>query len=276
MDRNGVRSLLRLSPGLVVLLVVFPVVQMGVAQTPKADVSVEREVPMARDASPAFLVATINPSNPDSTSGWAFPTEGHRISCVNASVATIMRVAYGVHEKQIVGGPKWLTKDRYDVSGIPDVAGVPNLKQTQEMYQKLLADRFHLIFHREMREIPIYSLTVAKGGPLLKIADPNEDLNAGNSGGGGERTLKFSNTSMKDFALNMNFYEDRPVIDQTSLPGRYDFTLQWTDDVARESGPGVPPSIFTAIREQLGLRLDAVKGPAEVLVIDRLDRPSEN
>jgi len=231
---------------------------------------------MARDASPNFLVATIRPSDPDSTGGWGFPTEGHHISCVNATVATIMSVAYGVHIKQIVGGPEWLSKDRYDINGIPDVAGVPDLKQMREMYQKLLADRFHLTFHREQREMPIYAITVTKGGPILKVADPNEDLNTGNSGTGGQRTLKFTNMSMANFALNMNFYEDRPVVDQTALPGRYDFTLKWTYDVSRENDPGAPPSLYTAIKEQLGLRMDAVKGPAEVLVIDKAERPSEN
>jgi uncharacterized protein (TIGR03435 family) len=117
---------------------------------------------------------------------------------------------------------------------------------------------------------------VAKGGPLLKIADPNEELNTGSSGGGGQRTLRFSNMSMPNLALNLNLYEDRPVIDKTALSGRYDFTLKWTDDVSKEDEPNAPPSIFTAIREQLGLRMDAVKGPAEVLVIDQLERPSAN
>jgi uncharacterized protein (TIGR03435 family) len=144
------------------------------------------------------------------------------------------------------------------------------------MYQKLLADRFHLIFHREVRDIPIYALTVAKGGPILKVADPSEDLNTGNSGSGGQRTLKFTNMSMPDFVLNMNLYEDRPVIDQTSLSGRYDFTLKWTFDVSSENEPDAPPSLFTAIKEQLGLRVDAVKAPAEVLVIDHVERPSAN
>lgn len=272
MERTVVRVFLRLSRVVVGLLVL----QGAVAQMPKAAGSVEVEQPMARDASPGFLVATIKASDPDSTSGWGFPTDGHRISCVHATVATILSVAYGTHIKQIVGGPEWLSKDRYDINGIPDVDGVPNLKQMQEMYQKLLAERFHLIFHRETREMPIYAITVAKGGPILKIADPSETLNTGNSGGGGQRTLKFTNMSMSAFALNMNFYEDRPVIDQTSLPGRYDFSLKWTYDVSRESEPGAPPSLFTAIREQLGLRMDAVKGPAEVLVIDHVERPSEN
>jgi len=219
MKRTAVRLLSWLLLGVLLVQVVR-------AQTPAAKISAETEQPMARDASPNFLVATIRPSDPDSTGGWGFPTEGHHISCVNATVATIMSVAYGVHIKQIVGGPEWLSKDRYDINGIPDVAGVPDLKQMREMYQKLLADRFHLTFHREQREMPIYAITVTKGGPILKVADPNEDLNTGNSGSGGQRTLRFTNMSMANFALNMNFYEDRPVVDQTALPGRYDFTLK--------------------------------------------------
>jgi uncharacterized protein (TIGR03435 family) len=82
--------------------------------------------------------------------------------------------------------------------------------------------------------------------------------------------------SIPDFAFNMNFYEDRPVVDETSLPGRYDFTLKWTYDLSKEDETDAPPSIFTAIKEQLGLRMDAVKGPAEVFVIDHIERPSGN
>jgi uncharacterized protein (TIGR03435 family) len=236
----------------------------------------EAEQPMAEDAAPGFLVATIKPSDPASTGGWAFPTDGHHISCTNATVATIIMVAYGIHIKQIVDASDWLNKARYDINGVPDEPGTPSLRQMQEMYQKLLADRFHLVFHRETREIPIYAITVAKGGPTLKVADPSEPLNTGNSGSGGRRTLKFTNMSMPNFALNMNFYEDRPVVDQTSLSGRYDFTLKWTYDLSKEDEPDAPPSVFTAIKEQLGLRMEAVKGPAEVFVIDHVGHPSEN
>jgi uncharacterized protein (TIGR03435 family) len=279
MKRNAIRLSLWSSLTLFALLMV----PKATSQTPNADPSAEREAPMAHDANPSFLVATIRVSQPDTTRGWGFPNEGRHISCVNATVSTIMSLAYGTHIKQIVGGPDWLSKDRYDINGIPDVAGVPDLEQIQQMYQKLLTERFHLTFHREQREMPIYAITVAKGaitvakgGPILKVADPNETLNTGNSGGGGRRTLKFTSMSMRDFALNMNFYEDRPVVDRTSLPDRYDFTLKWTFDVSRENEPDAPPSVFTAIREQLGLRMDPVKGLAEVLVIDHVERPSEN
>jgi uncharacterized protein (TIGR03435 family) len=241
------------------------------AQTP----AVEAEHPMAKDAHPSFLVATIKPSDPAAV-GSGFPDGGRHISALNTPVSALIMLAYRVHPKQILGAPDWLTKDRYDIIGVPDLPGTPNLPQTQEMYQKLLADRFHLVFHRETRQLPIYAVTVAKGGPNLKLADPTEPLNTGNSGRDGRRTLKFTNMSIPDFALNMNFYEDRPVIDQTSLPGRYDFTLKWTYDLTKEDEPDAPPSIFTAIKDQLGLRMDAVKGPAEVLVIDHIDHPSEN
>jgi uncharacterized protein (TIGR03435 family) len=231
---------------------------------------------MAADASPSFLVAAIKPSDPDATGGWSFESEGHSIECKRATVLDIMAVAYGVQTKQIVDGPAWLSKDRYDISGVPDVPGVPNVAQLRGMYQKLLAERFHLTLHREMREMPVYALTVAKGGPHLKVAGPDEKLNTGNSGDGGQRTLRFTNMPMSEFAHNIEIYEDRPVVDQTALPGRYDFTLTWTYDISAESAPGAPPSLFTAIKEQLGLRLDAAKSPAEVVAIDHVERPSEN
>jgi uncharacterized protein (TIGR03435 family) len=236
-----------------------------------------KEQAMATDASPAFLVAAIRPTDPNTTrQGWSFESEGRHIMCANATVNDIVKMAYGIHAKQVVDAPEWFSREQFDINGIPDAPGVPNIKQLQHMYQKLLADRFHLVFHRETREIPIYAITVAKGGPILTQADPKETSNAGSSGGVGVRILKFRNISMPDLALNLNFYEDRPVIDQTSLTGRYDFTLKWTYDISREGDPDAPPSLFTAIKEQLGLRMDAVKGPAEVFVIDRVERPSDN
>lgn len=233
---------------------------------------------MAPDARPGFLVATIKPTDPNTTrQGWSFESEGRHITCFNATLKDIVRLAYGVHDKQIVDAPEWFSKDRFDINGVPDQPGVPGVQQLQHMYQELLADRFHLVFHRETREIPIYTLTVAKGGPILTPAGPDQaQSNAGNSGGAGFRVLKATNLSMSDLGLNLNSYEDRPVIDQTLLPGRYNFTLKWTYDVSHENDPNAPPSLFTAIKEQLGLRMDAVKGPAPVLVIDRVEHPTEN
>jgi uncharacterized protein (TIGR03435 family) len=238
----------------------------------------EAEPNMAADTSPSFLVAAIKLTDPKTTrQGWSFESEGHHITCFNATLNDIVALAYGIHSKQIVNAPEWFTKDRFDISGVPDSPGVPNNKQIQHMYQTLLASRFHLVVHHETRQMPIYAITIAKGGPILTLADSKETLsNAGSSGGSGFRTLKFTNISVGDLALNLNFYQDRPVIDQTSLPSRYNFTLSWTYDLSRENESNMPPSLYTAIREQLGLRMDAVKGPAPVLVIDHIEHPSEN
>jgi uncharacterized protein (TIGR03435 family) len=227
----------------------------------------EKESSMDAGASPTFLVAAIRPSDPNPTKpGWSFESEGHHITCRNATLNDIVGMAYGIHTKQVVGAPEWFSKLRFDINGVPDLPGVPNFKQEQHMYQELLADRFHLVSHRETREIPIYAITVSKGGPILTPADPKETLtNTGSSGGSGFRTLKFTNVSMADLALNLSFYEDRPVIDQTSVSGRYNFTLKWTYDVSMENEAGMPPSLFTAVKEQIGLRMDAVKGPPRCL-----------
>jgi len=250
-------------------------VQVVVAQTD----STEKVKPMAADADPSFVVSTIKPSDPNDpkwANGWSFEGEGRLIQCKRATVLDIITVIYGVQVKQVVGGPEWMSKDRYDISGVPDMPGDPNVAQFRSMFKKLLADRFHLVMHTEKREMPIYAITAAKGGPHLKVARPDEDLNAGNSGDGGVRTMKFTNMPMSVFAQNIQIHEDRPVVDQTGLSGRYDFTLSWTYDLSREGAPGAPPSLYTAMKEQLGLKIDAVKGMAEVLVIDRLERPSEN
>lgn len=236
--------------------------------------TIQQQQRMARDASPSFLVATIKPSAPDETRE-GFPSDGRHLSCIRETVDTILTVAYGIHIKQIANAPEWLGKDRYDISGVADLPGIPDLEQQQQMWRKLLADRFHLQFHRETRQIPIYALTMAKGGPILKVADVNEPINTGNSGGAGRRTLRFTNMPMSGFVLNMNWYLDRPIVDQTKLPGRYDFTLRWTYD-PRVDDSDAAPSLPTALTQQLGLKLDAVKGPAEVLVIDHVERPSPN
>jgi uncharacterized protein (TIGR03435 family) len=242
----------------------------------RAQASIATESRMVADASAAFLVATIKPSDPAAHEGWGFPTDGHHIGCYNASLTTIVSMAYAIHVKQIVGAPEWFDKDHFDINGIPDVPGIPDFKQQREMYRKLLADRFHLVLHRETRTLPIYAVTIAKGGPLLTLADPSSRSNTGNSGSPGQRTLKFTNMSIPDFAINMNFYEDRPVIDETGLTGRYNFTLKWTYDPEHTTEADAAPSLSTAMKEQLGLQFAAVKGPAPVLVIDHVERPTAN
>jgi uncharacterized protein (TIGR03435 family) len=232
--------------------------------------------PMAPTAKPVFEVATIKPSDPTET-GQGFQVRGGRhVHVRNESVMTMLTFAYGVHQKQIVGGPEWI-KDHYDIDGVPDVEGVPSLHQQQEMLQSLLVERFKLKFHREKRELAIYAIIPAKGGPKLTktASDPDNLPDQTGNGNDNQQMMRFTNNSMDDFALGMQYFMDKPVVNQTALPGRFDFTLQWSTGVAPATGSDVP-GMFTAIQEQLGLKLEATKGQVEVLVVDGLERPSQN
>jgi uncharacterized protein (TIGR03435 family) len=233
--------------------------------------------PMAADAHPSFEVATIKAADPNQLKG-NFRIGGHRIYLESQSVDSLLTVAYAIHQKQIVDGPAWLDTQRYDIVGQADVEGVPNLHQIQEMLQKLLESRFNIRFHPEKRELSIYAIIVAKSGPkLAKSASGSNGLPAQTGGGtGGEQIRTFTNNSMSDFALGMQAYLDKPVVDETGLTGIYDFVLKWTPDESNANELNAPPGIFTAVQEQLGLKLEPTRGPTDVLVIDHVERPSEN
>jgi uncharacterized protein (TIGR03435 family) len=241
---------------------------------------------MAKDADPSFDVATVKPSKPD-TPGKMFRMQANKFSTVNTTLADLIKDAYGVQDKQIVGAPEWVFTEKYDLAGQPDVPGQPNQEQLRIMIKKLLADRFQLKFHKDQKEMPAYVLTVAKGGPKMKKseADPN-------AGGGrlfrGLGVLTFTNSSMVDFCdLMQAAVLDRPVVDHTNLPGKWDFLLKWTPDESQFGGMGIkvppptdspdaPPPLFTALQEQIGLKLDAEKAQVPVLIVDHVEKPSDN
>jgi uncharacterized protein (TIGR03435 family) len=246
----------------------------------------EPDKAMAVDADPAYEVVTIKPSDPTDR-GRGFQTRGRHVRAANESVNDMISFAYGVHTKQIVGGPAWFSTDHYFVDGVPDVPGEPNLAQFRSIIRKVLADRFGLRVHNEKKELSVYALMVAKGGPKMtrSVGNPNgpPDDNFSTSA-----WLKETDTTMADFAKAMQMTVlDRPVVDQTGLEGRWDFLLKWTPDESqftaigvriqpRGDDPSAPPGLFTAIQEQIGLRLEAVKAPTDVLVVDSVERPSEN
>ena len=233
--------------------------------------------PMAADAHPVFDVAAIKHSDPNDGMH-RFHMEGRHFTIENQTVKRLMMFAYGVNKSQIAGEPEWANSEWFDADGVPDVEGEPSVKQAQEMVRALLTDRFGLKFHHEQREMSSYALTVAKGGPKLKKteSDPNSlpDQSGGNDSG--VRRMKFTNNTMEELALGMQFYLDRPVVNKTGLPGKWDFDLAWTYDDTRLTDPNAPPGLFTAVQEQLGLRLDAVKAPVDVLVVDSVERPGAN
>lgn len=242
--------------------------------------------PMPANWVPAFEVATIKPSKPD-TPGQSITVRGRTFGTLNQTVAGMMTFALGVHPDQIVGGPQWMKVDRFDISAEPEAGGMPSGKQWQAALAKLLADRFGLTFHRDKKELSVYALTVLKSGHKLTPNDTNPNgLPALFFRGPGIFPVR--NATMAEFASTMQAVVlDRPVLDQTGLTGRFDFVLTWTPDETQFGGRGgqvpppadptnAPPGLFTAIQEQLGLKLEATKAPAEVLVIDKLEKPTPN
>jgi uncharacterized protein (TIGR03435 family) len=248
--------------------------------------------PMAADAHPAFDVVTVKPSKPGQQGkGFGFPPNGTHFRAINFDVDDMIAIGFGLHTKQIVGAPDWLATELYDIDGIPNVPGRPDIKQMGELMQGLLIERFALKFHREQRELAVYAIQLAPGGPKMKetTAAQNDPQGFGFRGLG---DLIVRNMSMKDFAFGMqSSVTDRPVVDQTGLTGRYDFTLKWTPDdsqfaqfgrtvtpppAAAGDNPNAPPSLYTASQEQLGLKFTATKAPDDVIVIDHIEKPSAN
>jgi uncharacterized protein (TIGR03435 family) len=231
---------------------------------------------MAADAHPSFAVATIKPHDP-SSNRQGFDAVGDRYTVRNQTIVSLMMFAYSIDKHQVIDAPAWAGTDRFDIEGTTDTPGEPNLHQQQEMLQKLLADRFGLRFHREMREMPVYAIQIAKGGPKLKAAaNPDAEPDQDASSHGTEVTVTITNGTMADFILGMQFFFDRPLVDRTGIPGRHDFTLRYTYDVDRADDPNAPPALFTAIQEQLGLRLEAVRATIGVFAVDRVEPPSAN
>jgi uncharacterized protein (TIGR03435 family) len=245
--------------------------------------------PATANANPAFTVVTIKPSNPNNTN-WALGTRGTHFFTSNTNVNDLISFAYGVHTKQIVGGPAWLATDKYDIEGVPDTEGKPNRQQLTSMVQNLLADRFKLVIHRDKKDLAVYALTVAKNGPRLTKSTAPPDATSG-YGFGPLGTMTVKNMTIAAFASAMQrTVLDKPLLDQTGLVDKYDFILKWTPDdsqfsqirgtgIAVPTGtadPNAPPSLYTAIQEQLGLKLEPTKALTDVIVIDHAEKPSAN
>ena len=248
-----------------------------------------------------FEIATIKPSAPGTIAKSFHFTPGGGLQTTGSTLKDLIVHAYDIRADQIQGGPPWVAVDRYDVTAKAATEGEGLLATlTEDNRQKwtqltrlrtraILASRFNLAVHQETREFAIYELRVDKNGPKadgLKESNANLGTNfLGNVilGNGGD---------MHDLVMILGPLLQKPIVDKTELTDKYDFTLRWTPDqlLAVPRRPDLPsavprvptgdldklPSIFTALREQLGLRLDSTKGALEVIVIDRAERPSDN
>lgn len=232
---------------------------------------------MPKDAKPGFDVVTVKPTPPEERSQ-GFQIRGSHVKLVRETVQSMIMFAYGVHGRQIVDAPGWVSTDTFDVDGVPDVEGEPSFPQFQGLVKQLLASRFGLRTHGSKREISYYALRLAAGGAKVqKSASPEaESPDQTGDGGPGGQTMKFTNNSMDEFALGMQYFTDRPMVNETGLAGRYDFTLQWMPDQMKVQNAETAPGLFTAVREQLGLELKPAKAPVSVMVVDAVERPGAN
>jgi len=245
--------------------------------------------PAARPAFDEFEVATIKPTAPDWSGGRVIRMpSAHQFVAKNHTLKTLVQAAYNLTPRAISGGPAWIDSDRYDIlAGTPGEVQ-PNLDEQMSMLRTLLADRFKLAFHREPKEFPLYALTVVRNGQKLKESAAPERLPELTNVVFPDRIrLPARNATMAQFAsMLQRAVLDRPVVDRTGLSGKYDFDLEWADDESqfggqlrkRASADDSPdkPDLFAAVQQQLGLRLEAAKGPIEALVIDQAERPSAN
>jgi bla regulator protein blaR1 len=236
------------------------------------------KTPVDGTAGPKFEVASIKPADPNLPGFGIRTAPGGRYIATGVTVKFLIAQAYGVMEFQVSGGPGWIANERYEINAKQE-SGLENKPgQMALLLQGLLADRFQLKLTHETKELPIYALVVAKGGSKLKENTVEGGMSMG------PRMITVKGMGIGSFTKQLSQQLGRPVLDRTGLTSRYDFKLEWTPDSAptfeaKEGAPAVDstaPSLFTALQEQLGLKLESTRGPVEILVIDHAEKPSEN
>ncbi len=240
-------------------------------------------VQLASNADLHVEVATVKPSAPDAR-GRLYTMRGEVMMAINVSLMNVLTFAYDLHQRQVSGAPSWAESEKFDITIKPNLPGQPNITQMKKLLQEVLVDRFQVKFHNEKREINVYAITLPAGtqhkltksaaqGNLPSLAYPRAGM------------LPARNATMVELAQSMQTAVlDRPVVDRTGIEGRYDFTLDWQPDETQflSFGPAQTfpdsgkPDIFKAYQEQLGLKLEGVRAPADVMVVDEAEKPSEN
>jgi uncharacterized protein (TIGR03435 family) len=260
---------------------------------------------MPADADPTFEVATIKPNNSGATSMQGLTVNGRNFATRASSLLDLIAFSYEVQAKQVVGGPDWLDKDRYDIAAVPDIDGAPNPAQIRSMIRKLLTDRFKLTFHKEKRDMSAYVLTVSKSGSKLTPTELKGPLpGIGFRPAPGGLMLNMRNGTLSDLTGFLQILVlDRPVVNRTELTDKYDLVVKFTPDETQFHGhPPKPPAssssgaasgagpsgtataetteafpdLFQAFQQQLGLKLDAEKTAVDVIAVDHVEKPSAN
>jgi uncharacterized protein (TIGR03435 family) len=243
--------------------------------------------PAPRPKFDVFEVATIKLVDSDAKTGRFIKMEGlHRFIGKDYTLKLLIAAAYSLNPRTISGGPGWTESEHYDILAETPGEVRPTHDEQMAMLRKLLAERFKLTFHREQKEFSIYALEVAKGGPKLKVSTASSEEPAAliSTVYPQHILLPARNTTMGEFTSMMQrAILDRPVVDRTGLTGKYDFDLEWAPDETQLNGdvtgaPAESPAapLFSAIQQQLGLRLEATRGPVDAFVVDKAERPTEN
>jgi uncharacterized protein (TIGR03435 family) len=218
-----------------------------------------------------FEVVSVKPGDP-AFHGSSVRTNPGSLEMRNTTLKNLVRSAYQLNEYQLEGGPKWMDSAIFNIDAkLP--AGAPR-DQMPLMFQALVADRFKLQFHRVTKTLPEYALVVAKGGPKVPVAS-EEDRNNGRSSQG-DRQIKGWGLPISSLANMLIGVVGAPVLDRTGLEGKYNFILEFAPLLETPRADETLPSIFEALQEKLGLKLEPTKGPVEVVVIDGAEKPAEN
>jgi uncharacterized protein (TIGR03435 family) len=260
---------------------------------PLSPTPLQAPAPAVAGGTPAFDVVSIKRNPEPGTNYPLSPPVGGRLALRNQTVRGLISSSYGVQDYQIIGGPGWLRTDGFDIDALAEATPPPPPPEMLLRIRTLLADRFNLVMHNEQREFPIYQLVMSRGDGLLgpnirrgecvprspgvgPLPDDPRSFCGTNVGGG---TMVVRGGTMNLLAQQLGRYAGvgRPVVNQTNLTGQFEWELKWTPDSPDGNVPaddGV--SIFTALQEQLGVKLEPARGPIDVLVIDRVAPPSEN
>ncbi len=219
---------------------------------------------------PSFEVASVRIIPPDKAGYTSISPSGTgTFTATNVTLEVLIGMAYGINSNLVSGKQNWLESQQYDVSAKPEGAQGLTYEQLRPMLQKLLEDRFKLKIHRETKDSPGYALVIAKDGPKLQATKGGQPKPMILKNG-----LRADNVTMATFAWMLSRPAGREVVDKTGLQGKFDFKLDYAPEGATDSSL---PSIFTALQEQLGLKLTPQKVPVEILVIDSVERlPAEN
>ncbi|MEO8099202.1 MAG: TIGR03435 family protein [Acidobacteriota bacterium] len=226
-------------------------------------------------ATAEFEVATIKPAPLQAigrtSTGMSSNTDTGSLVYSNVNLKEVIGKAYNVQQYQIEA-PGWMETERFDIEAKYPAQSAPD--QVPLMLQALLRVRFQLMIHRETKELPVYALTVAKSGPKVKTAEADGGISSNSNR---ETWNVAAKITMRRFAEFLTGPAGRPVVDHSDLKGSYDIALAWSTDNAPAKNTAAGPSLFTALQEQLGLKLESTKGPVEIVVVDHMDRqPSEN